>query len=30
MTDYYKILEIKPNASAEGIKKAYRRLSKFL
>jgi len=29
MTDYYKILEIKPNASAEGIKKAYRRLSKL-
>jgi len=29
MTDYYKILEIQPNASTEGIKKAYRRLSKL-
>lgn len=30
MKDYYKILEIQPNASAEDIKKAYRRLSKLL
>lgn len=29
MIDYYKILEIKPNASAEAIKKSYRRLSKL-
>ena len=29
MIDYYKILEIQPNASAEAIKKAYRRLSKL-
>ena len=28
MIDYYKTLEIKPNASVEAIKKAYRRLSK--
>jgi DnaJ-class molecular chaperone len=28
MIDYYKTLEIQPNASAEAIKKAYRRLSK--
>ena len=29
MIDYYKILEIKPNATAEAIKKSYRRLSKL-
>jgi curved DNA-binding protein len=29
MIDYYKILEIKPNANAEAIKKSYRRLSKL-
>jgi curved DNA-binding protein CbpA len=29
MIDYYKILEIQPNASVESIKKAYRRLSKL-
>ena len=29
MIDYYKILEIKPNATAESIKKSYRRLSKL-
>ena len=29
MIDYYKLLEIQPNASVESIKKAYRRLSKL-
>ena len=29
MIDYYKILEIKPNVTAEAIKKSYRRLSKL-
>ena len=29
MIDYYKILEIKPNVTAEVIKKTYRRLSKL-
>jgi curved DNA-binding protein CbpA len=29
MIDYYKILEIRPNATAEAIKKSYRRLSKL-
>lgn len=29
MINYYKILEIQPNASAEAIKKSYRRLSKI-
>ena len=29
MIDYYKILEIKPNATAEAIKESYRRLSKL-
>jgi curved DNA-binding protein CbpA len=29
MIDYYKILEIEPNVSAEAIKKSYRRLSKL-